>query len=96
MNRWQWIKQSISQRAELCRLRWSGCSIFSMPYAYRYANTVDERGIFGGLKDTTVSDSIAGDIVGMLTKGGSVLFEKDLIKVIFDRYCGENFFSVSM
>lgn len=54
----------------------------SMPYAHKYANAVAEKGIFGALKDTIVNDSSAGDIVGMLTKGGSVLFEKDMIKVM--------------
>ncbi len=54
----------------------------SMPYAHKYANAVAEKGIFGALKDTIMSDSSAGDIVGMLTKGGSVLFEKDMLKVM--------------
>jgi len=54
----------------------------SMPYAHKYANAVAEKGIFGALKDTIISDSSAGDIVGMLTKGGSVFFEKDMIKVM--------------
>jgi hypothetical protein len=54
----------------------------SMPYAHKYANAVAEKGIFGALRDTIMSDSSAGDIVGMLAKGGSVLFEKDMIKVM--------------
>jgi len=53
-----------------------------MPYAHKYANAVAEKGIFGALKDTIMSDSSAGEIVGMLTKGGSVIFEKDMIKVM--------------
>ena len=54
----------------------------SMPYAHKYADAVAAKGIFGALKDTIMSDSSAGDIVGMLTKGGSLLFEKDMIKVM--------------
>ena len=54
----------------------------SMPYAHKYANAVADKGIFGALKDSIMSDSSAGDIVGMLTKGGSILFEKDMIKVM--------------
>jgi len=54
----------------------------SMPYAHKYANIVAEKGIFGALKDSIMSDSSAGDIVGMLTKGGGLLFEKDMIKVM--------------
>ena len=63
--------------------KYAGISFYpSMPYAHKYANAVAEKGIFGALKDSIVSDSSAGDIVGMLTKGGSVLFEKDMIKVM--------------
>lgn len=54
----------------------------SMPYAHKYANAVAEKGIFRALKDTIVDDSSAMDIVGMITKGGLSLFEKDLIKVM--------------
>jgi hypothetical protein len=63
--------------------KYAGISFYpSMPYAHKYANAVAEKGIFGALKDTIMSDSSAGDIVRMLTKGGSVLFEKDMIKVM--------------
>ena len=54
----------------------------SMPYAHKYANAVAEKGIFATLKDTILEDSSAGDIVGMLTKGGLSLFEKDMLKVM--------------
>jgi len=54
----------------------------SMPYAHKYANAVAEKGIFGALKDTMLEGSSARDIVGMLTKGGLSLFEKDMIRVM--------------
>lgn len=54
----------------------------SMPYAHKYANAVAEKGIFGALKEFILADSTAGDIVGMLAKGGMTLFEKDMIKVM--------------
>ena len=54
----------------------------SMPYAHKYANAVAEKGIFGALKETLLADSSAGEIFGMLTKGGASLFEKDMIKVM--------------
>jgi hypothetical protein len=54
----------------------------SMPYAHKYANAVAEKGIFGALKDTILADNSAGNIVGMLTKGGASLFDKDMIKVM--------------
>ena len=53
----------------------------SMPYAHKYANAVAEKGIFGALKDVIITDSSASDIIGMLTKGGFSLFEKDMLKV---------------
>jgi hypothetical protein len=54
----------------------------SMPYAHKYANAVAEKGIFGALKDTILADSTAGDIIGMITRGGFSLFERDLLKVM--------------
>ncbi len=54
----------------------------SMPYAHKYANAVAEKGIFGALKDIIIADSSASDIVGMLTKGGFSLFEKDMVRVV--------------
>jgi hypothetical protein len=54
----------------------------SMPYAHKYANAVAEKGIFGALKEFILADSTAGDIIGMLAKGGMTIFEKDMIKVM--------------
>jgi len=54
----------------------------SMPYAHKYANAVAEKGIFGALKEFILADSSAGDIMGMLAKGGMTLFEKDMLKVM--------------
>ena len=54
----------------------------SMPYAHKYANAVAEKGIFGALKEFILADRSAGDIIGMLAKGGMTLFEKDMIKVM--------------
>jgi hypothetical protein len=58
------------------------CFYPSMPYAHKYANAVAEKGIFGALKDIIIKDSSAGDIIGMLSRGGVSLFEKDMIKVM--------------
>ena len=54
----------------------------SMPYAHKYANAVAEKGIFGALKEFILADRSAGDIIGMLAKGGMSLFERDMIKVM--------------
>jgi hypothetical protein len=58
------------------------CLYPSMPYAHKYANAVAEKGIFGALKDSIFSDSNTKDIFGLLTKGGSLIFSKDMIKVM--------------
>jgi len=54
----------------------------SMPYAHKYASAVAEKGIFGALKDSIFSDSSTKDIFGMLTKGGSVIFDRDMVRVM--------------
>ncbi len=58
------------------------CFYPSMPYAHKYASAVAEKGIFGALKDTILTESSAGEVVGMLTKGGLSLFEKDIMTVM--------------
>ena len=69
------LRQYPSRYADLCLYP-------SMPYAHKYATAVAEKGIFGALKDSVFEDSSAGNIVGMLTKGGASLFDKDMIKVM--------------
>lgn len=54
----------------------------SMPYAHKYANAVAEKGIFGAFREFILADRSAGDIIGMLAKGGMTLFEKDMTKVM--------------
>lgn len=54
----------------------------SMPYAHKYAQIVAEKGIFGALREVILADSSAGDILGMVTKGGMSLFERDMMKVM--------------
>jgi hypothetical protein len=58
------------------------CFYPSMPYAHKYANAVAEQGIFGALNNTILINSTAGNIIGMLAKGGLSLFERDMIKVM--------------
>lgn len=69
------LRRNPSRYADLCLYP-------SMPYAHKYATAVAEKGIFGALKDSVLADSSAGNIVGMLTKGGASLFDKDMIKVM--------------
>jgi hypothetical protein len=54
----------------------------SIPYAHKYANAVAQKGIFGTLKDTILAHNTFSDVAGLLTKGGSLLFDKDMTKVM--------------
>ena len=62
---------------------YAGLTLYpSMPYAHKYANAVAEKGIFGAISEYILADSSAGDIVGMVVKGGVSLFEQDMLKVM--------------
>jgi hypothetical protein len=54
----------------------------SMPYAHKYANAVAEKGLFGALNDMMLKDTGITGLVGLLSKGGRIVFEKDMIKVM--------------
>jgi hypothetical protein len=54
----------------------------SMPYAHKYANAVAEKGIFGAINEILLTDSSAGDILGMIGKGSKILFDRDVIKTM--------------
>lgn len=54
----------------------------SIPYAHKYANAVAEKGIFTTLKDTIIADNSFSDMASLIRKGGSLLFERDMIKVM--------------
>jgi len=54
----------------------------SIPYAYKYADAVGEKGIFGALKETILSNNTVGGIAEMLRKGGQSFFERDMLKVM--------------
>jgi hypothetical protein len=63
--------------------RYAGLNLYpSIPYAHKYANAVAEKGIFATLKEAIVSGSTFSDVAGLITKGGSLLFEKDMLKVM--------------
>jgi hypothetical protein len=54
----------------------------SIPYPHKYANAVAEKGIFGTLKDTILADNSLSDIAGLISKGGGLVFDRDMIKVM--------------
>ena len=58
------------------------CLYPSMPYAHKYANAVAEKGIFGAIKDTLLTDNTAAGVFSMVAQGSSSLFDKDMIKIM--------------
>lgn len=54
----------------------------SMPYAHKYANAVAEKGLFGALKDMMLKDTSVANLMGILSKSGRIVFEKDMLKVM--------------
>jgi hypothetical protein len=54
----------------------------SMPYAHKYADAVAEKGIFGAIKSTLLEDNTAAGAISMIARGGSTLFDKDILKVM--------------
>lgn len=54
----------------------------SIPYPHKYANLVNEKGIFNAITEVLVSDNSAKNIIGLLGKGVMTLFDKDVIKVM--------------
>ena len=63
--------------------RFAGVQFYpSMPYAHKYANAVTEKGLFSALNDMLLKNAGVGGLIGILSKGGSIVFEKDVIKVM--------------
>lgn len=54
----------------------------SMPYAHKYADAVAEKGIFGAIKSTLLEDNTAAGALSMVARGGTTLFDKDLLRVM--------------
>ncbi|HUW19282.1 MAG TPA: hypothetical protein VMW16_08275 [Sedimentisphaerales bacterium] len=54
----------------------------ALPYAHKYANLVNEKGIIGAVKDVVIADSTAGQMAGMMVRGGAVLWKQDPIEIM--------------
>jgi hypothetical protein len=70
-----WLRQNKSRYPDLRMYP-------SMPYAHKYADAVAEKGIFGAIKNTLLEDNTAAGVLSMLARGGTSLFDKDLMKVM--------------
>ncbi len=54
----------------------------SIPYPYKYANMVAEKGIIGSINEILLKNNTIGGTVGMMLKGGLSVISKDAIKLM--------------
>jgi len=54
----------------------------SMPYAYKYANMVNELGIFPAINETIFKGNTAKGVLGMISKGVTMAVTKDAMKMM--------------
>jgi len=58
-----------------------------IPYAHKYANLVNDKGILGAIKEVVVSNNTAKQMVSMVTRGGRVMLKQDsteIMKLLID------------
>jgi len=54
----------------------------SMPYAHKYANAVNEKGLAGALNQFILAGSSTGQIVHTLVRGGRTIVNRDMLEVM--------------
>jgi hypothetical protein len=54
----------------------------SLPYAHKYANAVNEKGIVGALKDVIFPGSSAGEIFGAIARGSKSIIKQDMFETM--------------
>jgi hypothetical protein len=54
----------------------------SIPYAYKYANMVNELGIFPAINEVLFKGNTTGGVLSMIGKGASFVFTKDAMKMM--------------
>ena len=54
----------------------------SLPYAYKYANMVNELGIFPAINEVLFKGNSAGGVLSLIGKGASFVFTKDAMKMM--------------
>lgn len=58
-----------------------------LPYAHKYANLVNEKGIIGTIMDVVVSNNTASQIAGMMARGGAAVLTQnptEIMKLLID------------
>ncbi len=54
----------------------------SIPYAHKYANAVNEKGMIGALNDFVFADRSAAQVLGTLARGAMSIVSQDMVKVM--------------
>jgi hypothetical protein len=54
----------------------------SIPYPYKYANLISEKGIIPTINEILFRDNSAFGVLGMIANGGAAVFGKDAIKLM--------------
>lgn len=54
----------------------------SIPYAYKYANAVNEKGILGAINEFVFSGQSAGKAIHTIVRGGMTMINQDMIEVM--------------
>lgn len=54
----------------------------SMPYAHKYANAVNEKGIIGALNDFVFAGRSVGEALQTVVRGGLTIIKRDMIEVM--------------
>jgi predicted aldo/keto reductase-like oxidoreductase len=54
----------------------------ALPYAHKYANLVNEKGIGGAIMDVVVSNNTASQIAGIIARGGAALLTQNSTEVM--------------
>jgi hypothetical protein len=58
------------------------CWYPSIPYPYKYANLIAEKGIFPAVSDMLFKDNTAAGVLGMMAKGGMAILGNDAISMM--------------
>jgi hypothetical protein len=54
----------------------------SIPYPYKYANLISEKGIIPTINEILFKDNTTSGVLGMIANSGAALFGKDAVKVM--------------
>lgn len=75
--------EAICDRFRAQKSRYGDIALYpSIPYAYKYANMVNELGIFPAINEVLFKGNTAGGVLGIIGKGASFVFTRDAMKMM--------------